>query len=109
MPPKEPSMEDTQRMPTVVVKEADPGHIPQWAVKGLLSLLALVFVPGSIAVVSYIFGGMNARITENEKSVQELREDRAAMKARLDLIENANTRQWQLIAENKEKIGDHNH
>lgn len=114
MPPGEtpvpqPSPSDTGAMQPVVVKQDDPQHIPQWAVRGLLALLALVFIPGTIAVVSYVIGGIHARISDNERAVQELREDRAAMKARLTLIEGANGRQWQLIADNKEKIADHNH
>lgn len=110
MPPADqpaPSSSDSHH-PAVVV-QASGEHIPQWAVKGLLALLALVFIPGSIAVVSYIFGGIHARISENEKAVQSLKEDRAAFDARLERNEANDSQQWRVIGENKDKIGEHNH
>ena len=112
MPPAElpaaPNPSDTQRM-AVVVQAPDPNHIPQWAVKGLIAALALIIVPGSIAVTSWVLGGIHSRLGENERSIQTLKEQRAAFDARLERVENVNRRQWELMSENKEKIGEHGH
>jgi hypothetical protein len=88
---------------------ADADHIPQWAVKGLLALLALIFIPGSIATVSYIVGGIHSRLSENEKAIQTLKEERAAFNARLERTEDVDRRQWQLLGENKDKLASHHH
>jgi len=109
MPPDDPAPFDPQAPAPIVVQQSDPGHIPQWAVKGLLALLALVFIPGSIAVISYVFGGIHSRLSENEKAIQALKEDRAVINARLDRNDEADRRQWQLMSENKEKIAEHRH
>lgn len=107
MPP-EPSPSDTQKAPAV---SAQPhgDHIPQWAVKGLLALMALIFIPGSIAVVSYVFGGIHSRLSENEKAIQEQSREDVRIETRLKLVEDANRKQWELMSENKEKIAGHGH
>jgi len=106
--PAVPGPSDTQKM-AAIPTAASADHIPQWAVKGLLALLALVFIPGSIATVSYIVGGIHSRLSENEKAIQTLKEERAAFSARLDVVEGVDTRQWQLMSENKEKVASHHH
>ena len=95
--------------PAVQAPVASADHIPQWAVKGLLALLALIFIPGSIATVSYIVGGIHSRLSENEKSIQTLKENRAAFDARLERNEANDAAQWRVIGENKDKLGDHRH
>ena len=112
MPPADPqpnlSSADTQRLPSVVV-QSDPNHIPQWAVKGLLAIVALLVIPGTIAVVSYIFGGIHSRLTENERAIQELEKEDVRVDTRLKLSEEATCKQWELISKNKEQLGAHKH
>jgi len=112
MPPNDPptvlSLADTQKMAAVPARQ-DPNHIPQWAVKGLLAILALIVVPGTIGVVSYVFGGIHSRLSENEKSIQTLKENRAAFDARLEQNEANDAAQWRVIGENKDKLGEHRH
>ena len=109
-PPAAPSPSDTQKMAAIVVKqEAQPEHIPQWAIKTLVAVVAMVMIPGSIAVVSWVLGGIHSRLSENEKNIQMLKEERAAINARLGLIEGVNRRQWELLSENKDKISGHSH
>ena len=88
---------------------ADSNHIPQWAVKGLLAGIALLVVPGSIAVTSYVVGGIHSRLSENEKAIQTLREERAAFGARLTANDANDTAQWRVIGDNKERIGKLKH
>lgn len=107
-PEKTPALADTQRM-SPVVSQPHGDHIPQWAVKGLLAIMGLIIVPGSIAVISYVFGGIHSRLSENEKSIQSLKETRAAFDARLERNEVNDAQQWRVIGENKDKIGGHNH
>lgn len=107
--PAAPNPSDTQRLAPIVVQHSDPQHIPQWAVKGLLAFMALLIIPGTIAVVSYVFGGIHSRLTENERAIQTLKEQRAAFEARLDRVEGVDRRQWELMSENKEKIAEHSH
>jgi hypothetical protein len=115
MPPIEqpaaPSPSDTQKMAAIVVQQPahNPDHIPQWAVKGLIAIVVLVMIPGTIAVVSYVFGGIHSRLSDNEKAIQTLKEERAAFDARLERIETVDRRQWELLSENKDKLGTHNH
>jgi hypothetical protein len=107
-----PSPSDTQKMAAIVVQQPaphNPDHIPQWAVKGLIAIVVLIMIPGTIAVVSYVFGGIHSRLTDNETAIQQLKEDRAASDARQERAETANRRQWELMAENKEKIASHHH
>jgi len=112
MPPADPqpniSSADTQRLPSVVV-QSDPNHIPQWAVKGLLAILALIVIPGTIAVVSYVFGGIHSRLTENEKAIRELEKEDVRVDTRLKIAEQATRKQWELLSVNKEKLGTHKH
>lgn len=114
MPPAElpaaPSPADTQRMaPIVVQAPADPNHIPQWAVKGLIAIMALIIIPGTIAVVSYVFGGIHSRLSENEKAIQDQSKEDVRIETRLQLVEGANRKQWELMSENKENIAGHSH
>jgi len=87
----------------------NPDHIPQWAVKGLIAIVVLIMIPGTIAVVSYVFGGIHSRLSENEHAIQNLKETRAAFDARLERNEANDTQQWRVIGENKDKLGTHNH
>lgn len=101
-------MSDTQRMAPIVV-HADPNHIPQWAVKGLVAMLVIIIVPGTIAVTSWVLGGIHSRLGENEKAIQTLEKEDVRIETRMTLTESANRKQWELMSENKEKIAGHNH
>lgn len=84
-------------------------HIPQWAVKGLLAIMALIVIPGSIAVISYVFGGIHSELSDHDKAIQSIKEKQAATEARLDRNEANDSSQWKVIGELKDKVAEHNH
>ena len=93
----------------ILVQPVNPDHIPQWAVKGLIAIVVLIMIPGTIAVVSYVFGGIHSRLSDNEKAIQTLKEERSAFDARLERNETVDRRQWELLSDLKDKLGTHNH
>jgi len=93
----------------VVVQKEDPHHIPQWAVKGILAVMGLIVIPGSIAVVSWVLGGIHAQLDKNEKAIHALEKVDVKIETRLERNEEVDRRQWQLLGENKEKIANHQH
>ena len=96
-------------MPPIVVQAADSNHIPQWAVKGLVALLAIIIIPGSVGITSWVLGGIHSRLGENEKAIQTLKEQRAAFETRLERTEGVDRRQWELMSNNKERLAEHSH
>lgn len=108
--PSVPSPSDTQKLAAIVVqKPEDPHHIPQWAVKGLLAFFGLVVAPATVAIISWILGGIHAQLDKNEKAIHALEKADVKIETRLERNEDGDRRQWELIGDHKEKIANHRH